>query len=46
MEILPVEPQPSDIVELPELLVNLGNAAVLTLGEGGTGSENKRFEYN
>jgi hypothetical protein len=26
--------------------VNLGNAADLTLGEGGTGSESKRYEYN
>ena len=26
--------------------VSLGDATVLTLGEGGTGSEDKRYEYN
>ncbi|MGH3620629.1 MAG: lasso peptide biosynthesis B2 protein [Sciscionella sp.] len=30
----------------PPLLVSLGNAAEMTLGEGGTGSESKRYEYN
>jgi hypothetical protein len=28
------------------LLVAIGNVAELTLGEGGTGSESKRYEYN
>lgn len=28
------------------LLVDLGNAADLTLGSGGSGSEDKRKEYN
>jgi hypothetical protein len=32
--------------ESPSLLVSLGNAVDLTLGEGGTGSESKRYEYN
>ena len=32
--------------ESPALLVSVGNAADLTLGEGGTGSESKRYEYN
>lgn len=31
--------------KLPQL-VALGSAATLTLGEGGTGSEDKRYAYN
>jgi hypothetical protein len=46
MEISPVESQDLDVSESPELLVSLGNVVDLTLGEGGTGSESKRFEYN
>jgi len=33
-------------VRSPPLLVTLGNAAELTLGEDDTGRESKRFEYN
>lgn len=40
------ESQPAEVAESPSLLVSLGNAADLTLGEGGTGTESKRYEYN
>ncbi|MGQ0778990.1 MAG: albusnodin family lasso peptide [Pseudonocardiales bacterium] len=36
----------SEVAESPSLLVSLGNAVDLTLGEGGTGNESKRYEYN
>jgi hypothetical protein len=41
-----IESQPTEVDESPPLLVSLGNAAELTLGEGGIGSESKRYEYN
>lgn len=39
------ESQPTEVAE-SSVLVRLGDAADLTLGEGGTGSESKRYEYN
>lgn len=33
-------------VESPELVVDMADVASLTLGEGGQGSESKRYEYN
>jgi hypothetical protein len=33
-------------VESSELVIDMGDATSLTLGEGGQGSESKRYEYN
>jgi hypothetical protein len=38
--------QPAEVAGEPVMLVELGDAAVLTLGEDGTGSEDKRREYS
>ena len=38
--------QHSEVDGSLSLLVNLGNAVDLTLGEGGTGSESMRYECN
>lgn len=38
--------QPSDVTSEPVVLVTLGDAADLTLGSGGGGGEDKRYEYN
>lgn len=46
MEMPSVESQSSDVAESPELLVNLGDAAELTLGDGRSTNENKRHIYN
>jgi hypothetical protein len=38
-----------DVIEAtpgPTLLVSTGDVVQLTLGEGGTGSESKQYEYN
>jgi hypothetical protein len=40
------ESQGREAAEPAPLLVSLGDAVELTLGEGGTGSESKRYEYN
>jgi hypothetical protein len=40
------ESQPTEVADPSSVLVRLGDAADLTLGEGGTGSESKRYEYN
>lgn len=40
----------NEAIELPErlseLAVDLGDAAVLTRGQGGSGSDDKRYTYN
>lgn len=41
-----IESQPGEVADTPSLLLGLGDAAELTLGEGGNGSESKRYEYN
>lgn len=41
-----IQSQSSDVTSEPVVLVALGDAAELTLGEGGSGSEDKRYEYN
>jgi hypothetical protein len=41
-----VQSQSGDVTSEPVVLVALGDAAELTLGEGGSGSEDKRYEYN
>ncbi len=33
-------------VESSELMIDMANVVNLTLGEGGQGSESKRYEYN
>ncbi len=33
-------------VESSELVIDMADVANLTLGEGGQGSESKRYEYN
>ncbi|HKR52257.1 MAG TPA: albusnodin family lasso peptide [Pseudonocardiaceae bacterium] len=38
--------EPSALVESTELVVDMADVASLTLGEGGQGSESKRYEYN
>ena len=32
--------------ESPELVIDMADVASLTLGQGGQGSESKRYEYN
>lgn len=46
MEKPSVESQSFDVVESPDLLVSLGDAAELTLGDGRSTNENKRHIYN
>ncbi len=46
MDISSDQHEPSTRVESPELVVDMADVASLTLGEGGQGSENKRYEYN
>lgn len=38
--------QPSEVTDEPIVFVALGDAAELTLGSGGGGGEDKRYEYN
>ncbi|MGH3568555.1 MAG: albusnodin family lasso peptide [Pseudonocardia sp.] len=38
--------EPTARVESSELVVDMGDVANATLGEGGQGSESKRYEYN
>lgn len=46
MDISSDQHEPSAHVESPELVVDMADVASLTLGEGGQGSESKRYEYN
>ncbi len=46
MEHVSHQPEPVEATDSPPLLLSLGNAAELTTGEGGSGSESKRYEYN
>ena len=46
MSILLDPAQPNEVTEELILLVELGDATELTLGEGGTGIEDKRYQYN
>jgi hypothetical protein len=41
-----IQQQQTASADEPVLLVTIGYAAELTLGEGGSGSESKRYEYN
>lgn len=41
-----VHNEPNESAASSILVIDLGDAADLTLGEGGTGTESKRYEYN
>lgn len=38
--------EPRQVAGDPELVVELGDVVTLTLGDGGTGREDKRRQYN
>lgn len=46
MGILLNQSEPDEVASEPVLLVELGDATELTLGSGGGGGEDKRYEYN